>query len=410
MSVERVAVIGAGTMGTGIAQVAATHGAAVRLVDVAPGAAARARESIAGRLQRQVDRGSMSEGERDAVLGRIVEGSLDDLGDPQFVVEAVVEEIGVKSEVFKRLDHSAPEGVVLATNTSSLPISEIAKSVRDPSRVVGMHFFNPAPVMALVEVVAGEASAGDAVDFVVETARDWGKIPARTKDTPGFIVNRVARGSYVEAFRMLDEGVGGPEVIDGAMRRLGQFRMGPLQVADLVGQEVNHAVTVSVWEQSGEPVRFAPPLVQAQLVERGEFGQKSGKGVYDYGVDPPAANVTVEAGALALPERLTAAVDAFARAAALCDPEEVEAASPAQRYAFARILGTVMNEAARSLGDGVATAEDIDVAMQRATNYPRGPLEWAEAAGYPVVGELLAALDEATGDGRYAPAARFASG
>ena len=409
MSVEQVAIIGAGTMGTGIAQVAATHGSAVRLIDTAPGAVERAHESVAGRLQRQVDRGSISEAERDAVLGRISEGALDDLGGVELVVEVVVEDLGVKSELFKAIDAAAPEGAVLATNTSSLSVGEIAKSVRDPSRVVGMHFFNPAPVMALVEVVAAEESAGAAVDLVAETARAWGKVPARTKDTPGFIVNRVARSSYVEAFRMLEEGVAGPEAIDGAMRRLGQFRMGPLQVADLVGQEVNYAVTVSVWEQSGRPARFAPPAVQAQLVERGELGQKTGRGAYDYGSDPPAGNVAVEQRPLALPSELEAAIDGFVRTAALCEPAELEGASAVERYAFARILGSVMNEAALALGDGVASAEDIDVAMQRATHYPRGPVEWGREVGYGTVAKLLSALDEESGDGRFAPAPLIAA-
>ena len=410
MALAQVAIFGAGTMGTGIAQVAATHGATVRLIDTAPGAVERARESVAGRMQRQVDRGRMSEQERDAVLGRIREGATDDLEGVELVIEAVVEDLGVKSALFKQIDAAAPAGVVLATNTSSLSVGEIAKSVRDPSRVVGMHFFNPAPVMALVEVVAAEGSDGAAVDLVVETAREWDKVPARTKDTPGFIVNRVARSSYVEAFRMLDEGVAGPEQIDGAMRRLGQFRMGPLQVADLVGQEVNHAVTISVWEQSGRPLRFEPPKVQAQLVERGELGQKTGTGAYDYGADPPTAHVAVEARPLALPDELSAAVDAFVEASALCEPEELAQASAEERYAFARILGSVMNEAALALGDGVATAEDIDVALQRATNYPRGPVEWGRDVGYGTLAALLSALDAASGDGRFAPAPLIAAG
>lgn len=404
MSVEQVAILGAGTMGAGIAQVALTHGCTVRLIDTQPGAFDRARESIAARLQRQVDRGAMSAEEHAAVLGRLREGALDDLDGVELVVEAVVEELGIKQALFGELAAAAPADAVLATNTSSLSVGEIAAPLRDPSRVVGMHFFNPAPVMALVEVVAPEGASAAAADLVAETASAWGKVPARTVDAPGFIVNRVARSSYVEAFRMLDEGVGPPELIDGAMRKLGQFRMGPMQVADLVGQEVNHAVTVSVWERSGRPARFEPPRAQARLVDAGALGQKTGSGVYDYGSDPPGGNVPVEASPLALSPEVAAAVDAFVEAAALCEPEDVAEASAAERYAFARILGSVLNEAARALGDKSASGADIDAAMQHATNYPRGPVTWGREVGYEPLARLLAALEADRGDGSYEPA------
>lgn len=408
MVVERVAVVGAGTMGSGIAQVAATHGCTVRLIDAAPGAVERAIDGIRRRFDSSVERGRMSAEERDATLARIVPSDIDDIGDVQLVVEVVVEDLGVKRQVFPQLEAAAPADAVLATNTSSLSISEIARSLADPGRLVGMHFFNPAPVMPLVEVVAGEQSRAEAVDLVAATASAWEKIPVRAKDTPGFIVNRVARTSYVEAFGMVHEGVGDPAVIDGAMRKLGNYRMGPMQVADLVGLEVNLAVTESVWWQSGRPVRFAPPLVQQELVNRGELGQKTGRGVYDYSGDEPAANYRAEMRPLDLSDDLTAAVDAFVEAAALCEDDTREACSPVERYAFARILVTVMNEAARARDEGVATAEDIDVALQRATNYPRGPVEWGDAVGAERVRNLLAALSVTVADDRYAPASAFA--
>ena len=404
MAVEQVAIFGAGTMGAGIAQLAVTHGCTVRLIDTQPGAVERARESVGARLQRQVDRGAMSAEEHDAVLGRLVEGSIDDLDGVELVVEAVIEDLEAKQALFAQLDAAAPADAVLATNTSSLAVGEIASPLRNPSRVVGMHFFNPAPVMALVEVVAAEATSDDAADLVAETASAWGKVPARTADAPGFIVNRVARSSYVEAFRMLDEGVGGPDTIDGAMRKLGQFRMGPMQVADLVGLEVNYAVTVSVFERSGQPARFEPPAAQARLVEGGELGRKTGSGVYDYSSDPPGENAGGEVAPLALSPELAAAVDAFVEAAALCDPEELAQAGAAERYAFARILGSVLNEAARALGDGAASGEDIDAAMQHATNYPHGPVTWGQDVGYATLARLLSALDATRDDDSYAPA------
>ena len=407
MAVERVAVIGAGTMGAGIAQIAAVHGCSVQLVDSAPGAADAAIERIRALLDRAVERDRMTAAERDQAMGRLRPAELDDLADAEYVVEAVAEDLEVKQQVFRALERAAPNAL-LATNTSSLSITEIASAISEPGRVAGMHFFNPAPLMPLVEVVAGDASDAATVALVAETARAWEKVPARVKDTPGFIVNRVARSSYVEAYRMLDEGVAGPDVIDGAMRTLGQFRMGPLQLTDLIGLEVNLAVTESVWERSGRPLRFEPPVVQKQLAERGEFGQKSGRGVYDYSGDQPVPNVRVTERPLDLGAELSAAIETFVARAALCDSETLAAASEAERYAFARILGSVLNEAARTRDEGVATPADIDVALQRGTNYPKGPIAWIEDVGAATVSSLLRALDAHAGDGRFAPAPSLA--
>jgi 3-hydroxybutyryl-CoA dehydrogenase len=408
MKVERVAVIGAGVMGSGIAEVAATHGCSVRLIDTAPGQAERARDAIAKNLDRQVQRGNFTDEHRNAALARITTSTeLAGLEDVQFVVEAVLEDLEVKQQVFRALDAATAPDAVIATNTSSISVGEIASVLKDPSRVTGMHFFNPAPLMALVEVVAPPSASEAALDTVSEAARDWGKVPARTQDTPGFIVNRVARGFYLEGLRMLDEGVAGIAEIDDTMRALGSFRMGPFQLMDLIGVETNFAVVGIVWEGLGKPARLTPHHIQRSLVERGDHGRKTGRGFYDYNTDPPTAAVEVTPHVIAPSEELAAAVEDFARAAALCDDATFEASTPTQRYIFARILATLMNEAALTLEDGTATAEDIDVAMMRGTNYPKGPLAWAADVGYPRVRRLLEALNAQAGDGRFEPAATF---
>jgi 3-hydroxybutyryl-CoA dehydrogenase len=408
LKVERVVVVGAGTMGAGIAQVAAAAGCEVSLVDVSADAVRRGVEGIGKFLDRGVAKGKISEADREATLGRISgETTIDNGGDAQLAVEAVVESIDVKRKVFASLEKACPATAVLATNTSSLRVSEIAKAVADSGRVVGMHFFNPAPLLPLVEVIAADQSRADAIDLATQAAVDWGKVAVRAKDTPGFIVNRVARGFYLEALRMLGEGVAGVEAIDSVMRTLGHFKMGPFQLMDLVGLDVNYAVSCSVYEQSGRPARLAPHEIQRELVEKGHLGRKSGRGLYRYDSPTPTPDVVVAAGRGDLPASVVDCADAFARAAALCDGEIVTQASATDRYIFARILATIMNEAAMTLDDEVATAADIDTAMQRGTNYPLGPLVWADRVSPSLVGDVLRGLNAQVDDDRFRPAALY---
>jgi len=405
MNVERVIVVGAGTMGAGIAQVAATYGCAVRLVDVNGEVLGRAVGEIRTHLDRSVAKGRISTDQGDAVFNRISTSSeLASLGDVQLAVEAVIENLDVKTEVFQSLERETPAGAVLATNTSSLRVTSIAEAVSNPGRVVGMHFFNPAPLMPLVEIIAADQSDARSLDVVTAAAKAWGKVPVRAKDTPGFIVNRVARGFYLEALRMLGEGVATVDTIDRAMRTLGKFRMGPFQLMDLVGLDVNYAVSCSVWEQSGRPARLKPHDLQRELVEQGRLGRKARRGFYRYESDPPVVNVATTVRRLDLPASLHEAVAAFVQRAALCDEGTREAASPVERYAFGRILAAVMNEAGMALDDEVATAADIDTAMQYGTNYPKGPWAWAGATSRERVVALLNTLNAAVDDGRFAPA------
>ena len=300
-----VAVIGAGTMGAGIAQVAAIAGHEVLVHDVDPEAADRAIVAIGTALDRLERKGRMDGADRAAAIGRLrVAASLAEVAPAGLVIEVVIERLDVKRALFAGLEAVVAADAVLASNTSSLSITQIAAGLRHPGRVVGMHFFNPAPVLPLVEVVAGAATDPDVVDQVVALAEAWGKTPVRTTSTPGFIVNRVARPFYGEAFRAYEEGVADPATIDALLREAGGFRMGPFELTDLIGQDINAAVSRSVWEAFDQDPRFAPSQAQAELVAAGRLGRKSGQGWFSYGegaavpapstspaVDPPAAIV-----------------------------------------------------------------------------------------------------------------------
>ncbi len=287
-----VGVVGAGTMGVGIAEVAAAAGHTVRLYDKRPGAAVDACAALAERLAKRVARGRLDASARDALLASIEPVTdLEALAPSGLVVEAIVEDLEVKRALFSALEGVVDEGAILASNTSSLSITALAAGLARPGRVVGMHFFNPVPVMALVEVVAGLASDADHVDAVLATARAWGKRPVRVASTPGFIVNRVARPYYAEALRLLQEGAADAATLDAVYRDAGGFRMGPFELMDLIGHDVNFAVTRTVYEAFFQDPRYRPSLLQQELVAAGRLGRKSGRGFYDHaaGVELPGA-------------------------------------------------------------------------------------------------------------------------
>ena len=293
-----VAVIGAGAMGAGIAQVAAQAGHRVLLFDAKEGAAGKGREGVLADLDRLVEKGRLAASERDAVAGRlVVAASLDELKDSRLVVEAIIENLAVKRQVFTLLEDIVSSDAILATNTSSLSVTAIAADLKRPERVAGLHFFNPAPIMKLVEIVSGLASGADVLDTLFQTARAWGKEPVRATSTPGFIVNRVARPFYAEGLRLLEEGAADAATIDAVMREAGGFRMGPFELMDLIGHDVNAAVTRSVFDAYFGDPRFRPSLVQQELVAARWLGRKTGRGFYDYRPEAakPAA-VTAERG------------------------------------------------------------------------------------------------------------------
>jgi 3-hydroxybutyryl-CoA dehydrogenase len=287
-----VAVVGAGTMGAGIAQVAAVAGHPVLIYDVAEGAAGRAVSSIRERIAGLVAKGRLDVDP--AGLRLAAASGLDELAPARCVIEAIAEDLAVKQALFAQLEEIVAADCVLATNTSSLSPTTIAAGLRHPGRLVGLHFFNPAPLMRLVEVVSGLATRPEVAATVTTLAQDWGKRVVQAAATPGFIVNRVARPYYAEALRLAEEHVASPATIDAVLTQGGGFPMGPFALMDLVGQDVNEAVTRSVWAAFGYDPRFAPSFLQRALVEAGWLGRKSGRGWFRYGVgatapDPGAA-------------------------------------------------------------------------------------------------------------------------
>jgi 3-hydroxybutyryl-CoA dehydrogenase len=376
-----IGVLGAGTMGTGIAQVAAEAGLDVLLHDPVPGAVEASRQRLAGFLARRVEKEQLTADEASAAEARIRPvDALEDVAAADLVVEAIPEALDLKLDAFRRLDAAADPRATLATNTSSLSIARIAGATAHPNRVVGMHFFNPVPMMALVEVIAGPMTADAVVDRVALLARLLGKTPVVAADSPGFIVNRVARPYYLEALRILGEGSAGIEEIDSAMRGI-DFPAGPFELIDLIGADVNLAVSISVHDQFfGEP-RFRPHVIQRRLVDAGRLGRKAGGGFYDYDADGGRG----------------AAWSGVARR--VSDGPTASQLETAQIEA--RILAAIVNEAAWAVADGVANPAAVDTAMRLGTNWPDGPLAWGERIGLTSVVHTLDALHALMPDGRY---------
>ena len=372
----RVGVIGAGAMGTGIAQVAAAAGHQVVLGDVAQGASQRAQANIARIMEREVEKGRMSRDAADELMSRIdfQWEPLQDLNAYRtcgLVIEAVVEDLTAKRSLFKALEDTVGREPVLATNTSSLSVASIASACDASYRVVGLHFFNPAPLMPLVEVVPW--LGGDPVVASASFAlmSRWNKTPVLATDTPGFIVNRVARPFYGESLRLLDEGVADCATIDWAMKELGGFRMGPFELMDFIGNDVNFAVTTSVYEGMFFDPRYRPSLTQQRMVEAGFFGRKSGRGYYDYRSDAVAPEPTKNPNTGLL--------------------------------IFERVLAMLINEAVDAVLMRVASPEAIDLAMTKGVNYPKGLLAWANELGLARVLGWIERLQAEYGEDRYRP-------
>ncbi len=382
-----VSVVGAGAMGAGIAQVAAAAGHPVVLVDAVSGVVEKAVAGIIASLQRQEAKGRISSAQLEETVERITPvDALSQLPPSTLVIEAVREDLDTKRALFAQLaEHQRPD-TVLATNTSSLDVSAIAEGLPEPGRVIGLHFFNPPPVMRLVEVVRGRESATAVVEAAADLMQAWGKTPVVCASTPGFIVNRVARPFYGEAQRMLMDGVADAATLDAALRSAG-FRMGPLELTDLIGQDVNLAVGSSVWEQTGRDPRYAPTSMQQELVAAGHLGRKTGQGVYRYGTDGTPLDAEPDEAHLA--ELL---------------------AGPVETNPVARTIAMLVNEAVDLVHRGEASPEDVDTAMTLGTNYPKGPIAWGREIGYAVVADQLAALDRAFPGGRYRPSPALAGG
>ena len=370
----RIGVLGAGAMGSGIAQVAAAAGHPVVVTDPVVEAVARGAGNLRRNMERDVEKGRLTPEAARALEARVTWsdaalGYYAPFTGCALVIEAIVEDLEAKQAAFHGLEGVVGDDALLATNTSSLSITAIAAACRRPERVVGIHFFNPAPVLPLVEIVSGIATSETVAETARATIASWGKTVVMAVDTPGFIVNRIARPFYGEALRIYEEGIADRATIDWAMKEKGGFKMGPFALMDLIGNDVNYAVTRTIFESLHYDPRYKPSITQQRLVEAGRFGQKSGRGHYEY-----------HAGAIA--------------------PEPVRDERVAETI-VQRILAMLINEAADALFWRIASREDIDLAMTNGVAYPKGLLRWADELGIARVVERLDALQAEYGEDRY---------
>ena len=366
---KTVGVIGAGSMGSGIAQIAASNGFNVVLYDNNPSALEKAIDKLNKILNRLVEKGRIDVEKKNSILSLIqTTNSLSDFQDANIVIEAIVENMEIKKKVFSELNSICSKSTILATNTSSLSVTAIASSCEISERVIGIHFFNPAPLMPLVEIIPAIQTSLATVEKSKSLIDGWGKVTVLTKDTPGFIVNRIARPFYGEALRIYEEGVANFETIDWAMTEIGGFKMGPFTLMDFIGNDVNYAVTESVFEAFYYDPRYKPSFTQKRHAEAGWLGRKSSKGYYDYSTDQQLAiNKDEELGSLI----------------------------------FKRILFMLINEAADALFLNIASKEDIDLAMTKGVNYPKGLLKWADDLGISSCVRELDVLYKKYGEDRY---------
>lgn len=367
---KNIGIIGAGTMGIGIAQVAATAGCKVVVYDAQAPQIDKALSGLEKTLQKLVEKTKISQEKATEVRNNISKAeNLQGLKDSDLVIEAIIENKEIKTKVFTELENYVSEDCIIGSNTSSISITSLGAELKKPERFIGIHFFNPAPLMPLVEVIPSLLTEKSLAEKIYNLMKEWGKMPVIAKDIPGFIVNRIARPYYGEGLRIVEENIATPEQVDEAMRTLGNFKMGPFELMDLIGVDVNFAVTTTVYKDYFYDPKYKPSLLQQRMSEAKLHGRKTGKGFYDYseGAEKPDAQKD----------------DAL------------------YQQIFLRIISMLINEAVEAKRLGVANDEDIELAMQKGVNYPKGLLSWGKEIGYSKISETLQSLYEEYQEERY---------
>jgi len=367
-----ISVIGAGTMGSGIAQVAGTHGCQVNIIDLFPEALENSQSKLKSILNRLVEKGKINKEQFKSILDRIHwSANMDEISNSNMVIEAIVENLEIKQDLFLQMELMVSDDCILATNTSSLSVAKIASVCKLKSRIIGIHFFNPVPLMKLVEIIPTEEANGKLLLEVKSILKGWGKSVVTAKDTPGFIVNRVARPYYGEALRIYEEGIADFATIDWAMKEFGGFRMGPFELMDYIGNDINYSATKAVYDGTNHDPRYKPSATQKKMMDEGLLGRKSGRGYFDY-----------------------------SESAVNPEPNKDEKLG---KKIFIRILTMLINAAADALNGAIATRDDIDTAMTTGVNYPKGLLKWADEIGLNAPLAQLKDLHIQSGDDRYKP-------
>ncbi len=367
---KNIGIIGSGTMGIGIAQVAASSGCKVYLYDANIAQTEKSLGALQSTLAKLVNKQKITQEESDGIVGRIVSCvSLSEFKNCDLVIEAIIENAEIKKKVFAEVESTVSENCIISSNTSSISITSLSADLQHPERFIGIHFFNPAPLMPLVEIIPGLLTK-KSLDFEIsELMKSWKKIPVIAKDIPGFIVNRIARPFYGEALRIVEENIATPEQVDDAMRTLGNFRMGPFELMDLIGIDVNFAVTTTVYKDYFHDPKYKPSLLQQRMSEARLLGKKTGKGFYDY-----------------------------AESAAKPEPLKDE---KLYKEVFMRIISMLINEAVEAKRLKIASDEDLEMAMQKGVNYPKGLLAWGAEIGYDKVSDTLQNLYNKYQEERY---------
>ncbi len=372
---KKVGIIGSGTMGIGIAQVAATAHCKVFLYDANFSQTEKSLKNLKTTLDKLAEKGKISAEKSLEIFNQIKPcEEIKELKDCDLVIEAIIENKEIKQNVFSELETYVSEKCVLGSNTSSISITSLQSELKNPERFIGIHFFNPAPLMPLVEVIPGLLTENNLAQEIVDLMKSWGKSPIIAKDVPGFIVNRIARPFYGEALRIVEENLATPEQVDDAMKSLGNFKMGPFELMDLIGIDVNFSVTKTVYQDYFFDPKYKPSLLQQRMSEAKLLGRKTGKGFYDYSEQNQESRVK---------------------------NQEIVKDESLYEMIFLRIISMLINEAVEAKRLGIANNEDIETAMQKGVNYPKGLLNWGKEIGYPKISEVLQNLYEEYQEERY---------